>query len=66
MINIKLTIKTIKKKWLLLLMVFLLAVMAYFLLSSLVHTVSNKQEVLVGEGKFLAYWKQYELKAIGN
>jgi LPS export ABC transporter protein LptC len=52
MINIKLTIKTIKKKWLLLLMVFLLAVMAYFLLSSLVHTVSNKQEVLVGEGKF--------------
>jgi len=52
MINIKLTIKTIKKKWLLLLMVFLLAVMAYFLLSSLFHTVSNKQEVLVGEGKF--------------
>lgn len=42
---------TFKKKWLLLLIVTILAVAAYFLLSSLFHAISNKQEVLVGEGK---------------
>ncbi len=42
---------TFKKKWLLLLITILLAASAYFLLSSLFHAVSNKQEALVGEGK---------------
>lgn len=40
-----------KKKWLLVLIVILSAVIAYFLLSSFFHTISKKEEVLVGEGK---------------
>jgi LPS export ABC transporter protein LptC len=42
---------TFKTKGLLLLLVLLLAVIAYFLLSSLFNAVSKKQEVLVGEAK---------------
>lgn len=41
----------LKNKWLLLVIVILLGVIAYFSLTFFFHTISKKQEVLIGEGK---------------
>lgn len=49
MFKISLTLK--KSKWLLIIILMFLGVIAYFLLVSFFHITSNKQEVLVGEGK---------------
>lgn len=41
----------IKNKWLLLVILISIGVIAYFLLTFFFHTISKKQEILVGEGK---------------
>lgn len=41
----------IKNKWLLLVILISIGVIAYFLLTFFFHTISKKQDVLVGEGK---------------
>lgn len=42
---------SLKNKWLLLVVLMLLGIIAYFLLVSFFHAVSKKQDILVGEGK---------------